>query len=138
MAGIVGIEGAGGEEWVRRALNTIAHRGGSGETVRTLEGSSIGQIWPSVQDYVASGSEGTAVALDGEIQNWTSISVGGGDSDGFLQRQDIFHLGVVGLGIQKALFDCTRIAKHVVHAISEKLLDDGVTSCFLHGHSLAV
>ena len=77
MAGIVGITGKDSEAWVRRALNTIAHRGGSGETVRTLQGASLGQVWPAVQDCVASGADQTTVVLDGEIHNWTDISVGG-------------------------------------------------------------
>ena len=77
MAGIVGITGTDREEWVRRALNTIAYRGGSGETVRTLQGATLGQVWPAVQDCVASGADQTTVVLDGEIHNWTGISVGG-------------------------------------------------------------
>ncbi|MCJ7752114.1 MAG: hypothetical protein MUQ65_13630, partial [Armatimonadetes bacterium] len=77
MAGIVGITGTDREEWVRRALNTIAHRGGSGETVRALPGASLGQVWPAAGDCVASGADQTTVVLDGEIHNWTDISVGG-------------------------------------------------------------
>ena len=77
MAGIAGITGTDNKEWVRRALKAISHRGGSGKTVRTLQGATLGQVWPAAQDCVALGADQTTVVLDGEIHNWTDISVGG-------------------------------------------------------------
>lgn len=77
MAGIVGITGTDNAEWVRRALKSIAHRGGSGETIRTLQSATLGVVWPKAQDCVAAGAHQTALVLDGEIHNWTDISVCG-------------------------------------------------------------
>jgi asparagine synthase (glutamine-hydrolysing) len=76
MAGIVGIIGTCDTEWVQSGLKTIAHRGGAGEAVCEADGSAMGQVWPAAQEALATGADGHSVALDGEVHNWTELSVG--------------------------------------------------------------
>ncbi len=76
MAGIVGSIGAPDTGWVRSALRIIAHRGGAGEAVCRRDGTALGQVWPTAQEAFAMGADGHAVALDGEVHNWTELSVG--------------------------------------------------------------
>jgi asparagine synthase (glutamine-hydrolysing) len=76
MAGIVGAVGSQHENWVEKALAKIAHRGGAGQCVRSVGNATVGQVWPAAQETFASGVDRLAVVLDGEIHNWTQISVG--------------------------------------------------------------
>jgi asparagine synthase (glutamine-hydrolysing) len=76
MAGMVGIIGTPDTEWVQSSLNTIAYRGGAGEAVFRHDGAVVGQVWPAAQGAFATGADGHSVALDGEVHNWTELSVG--------------------------------------------------------------
>ncbi|UCC68371.1 MAG: asparagine synthase [Armatimonadota bacterium] len=74
MAGIVGIADSGQEKWVEAALRKIEHRGGAGETIRPLDGATLGQVWPTAQERFAVDADQRATVLDGETYNWTHLS----------------------------------------------------------------
>ena len=76
MAGIVGISEPDQRDWVESALHKIEHRGGAGQAIRRLDDATLGHIWPPAQDQFAIGADQHAVALDGEIHNWTELSAG--------------------------------------------------------------
>ncbi|UCC68777.1 MAG: hypothetical protein JSV79_02260, partial [Armatimonadota bacterium] len=74
MAGIVGITDSGQHEWVEAALRKIEHRGGAGETIRHLDGATLGQVWPTAQERFAVDADQRATVLDGETYNWSDLS----------------------------------------------------------------
>ena len=76
MAGIVGTNAVTNTHELEAALSRIEHRGGSGKSVRVIQGATFGQVWPRAQEQLAIGIEGHAVALDGEIHNWTDLCLG--------------------------------------------------------------
>jgi len=76
MAGIVGLGSANKETVLRKALAKIAHRGGAGSSVRSINGATLGQVWPVAQEDFAISLGRHSVTLDGEIHNWTRLATG--------------------------------------------------------------
>jgi len=76
MAGIAGTTRRDQEKWVGDALQTIEHRGGSGQTIRRLKHATLGQVWPSAQDQFAVKADDHSVVLDGEVHNWPELRMG--------------------------------------------------------------
>lgn len=76
MAGIMGAAAPGQRRAVERGLAKLEHRGGAGRSVRALDGATFGEVWPPAQAQYAVGVKRVAVALDGEIHNWTEVGPG--------------------------------------------------------------
>jgi len=73
LAGIVGTSAAKGTHELEAALSRIEHRGGSGKSVRVIQGAAFGQVWPRAQEQLGIGLGENPVALDGEIYNWAEL-----------------------------------------------------------------
>jgi asparagine synthase (glutamine-hydrolysing) len=76
MAGIAGVNRLDGTELIDQLIGKIGHRGGAGRQVRELSGATLGQTWPVAQEAFACGLDEHSVVLDGEIHNWTGLTVG--------------------------------------------------------------
>lgn len=76
MAGIVGTNAVTTTHELEAALSRIEHRGGSGKSVRVMQGAALGQVWPRAQEQLGIGLADSPVALDGEIHNWVELWAG--------------------------------------------------------------
>jgi len=76
MAGIVGVAVPGETAEVEETLARIAHRGRAGQSVRSLPFATFGEVWPEAQKALFVDVEDHAVALDGEVHNWTALAAG--------------------------------------------------------------
>jgi asparagine synthase (glutamine-hydrolysing) len=75
MAGIVGIADGNQEQLIKKALATVAHRGGAGAHVRCYDHATLGEAWPAAQEPYAIGIDRQSVVTDGETYNWTELDV---------------------------------------------------------------
>jgi len=76
VAGIAGIAKPRSERRIQSALDRLAHRGMGGRRLQSLDGATMGWLWPQVQAPFANGGEELAVALDGEVHNWAELARG--------------------------------------------------------------
>jgi len=76
IAGIAGIASSDRERQIEQALDAISHRGQAGKSVRSHSGATFGEIWPAAQERYTQDVDASAVALDGEIHNWTELALG--------------------------------------------------------------
>ena len=76
MAGIVGVAKGNNERLVRKALDTITHRGKDGVSVQSLDNATMGLVWPGIQARFAASAATVPVVLDGEVHNWADLADG--------------------------------------------------------------
>lgn len=65
MAGIAGITKPNKEDTVNSMLDKIAHRGNSGRAVFSIEGLTLGMVWPESENKQASDAVGNHFVVDG-------------------------------------------------------------------------